>query len=117
MEIKLIDLTEGKPNMILEFARKAFLEYLGNHLNEELYIIIPPKCNIENYVFSLESTMMHLYNVSITNKKFHYIFGNNLIEELPTCIDSVILDPVCFLYECNRLNDIIQEIREKVINE
>lgn len=119
MEIDFIDITgmDGKAHLVLDFARKAFLEYIRNHVEEELYIIIPPKCDIENYVFSLENVMLNIYGVSIIKNKFHYILGNNVIKELPTFTDFVIMDPVCYLYECNRLNDIIQDIKGKVINE
>ena len=119
MEIDFIDLSgmENKSYLVLDFARKAFLEFVRNHYEEELYIIIPPKCDMEHYVFSLESTMQNLYGISIMNNKFHYILGNKMIEEIPTFTDFVIMDPVCYLYECNRLNDIIQDIKRKVINE
>ena len=119
MDIDFIDLTniEDRAYLVLDFARKAFLEYIRNHMEEELYIIIPPKCDMENYVFSLESSMTNLYGVSIINNKFHYVLGNNILEEIPTFTDFVIMDPVCYLYECNRLNDIIQDIKRRVINE
>lgn len=112
--INVTNSSPGRLHTMLDFGRKAFLEYVYNHRNEELYIIIPPKGDIENYVFNLEITISNIFGVSIINNKFHYILGNKLLDEIPTFTDYVVMDPLCYLQENTRLYDIILEIKEKV---
>lgn len=101
-------------DLCLSFTRKAFFEYIYNHKDEELYIIIPSKTDIEDYVLSLESIICKLFNVSIMNNKFHYILQSNMWIGIPTFLDNVIMDPKCYQYEYDRLYNKLQDIRESL---
>lgn len=90
---------------------KAFLEYIKNHYEEDLYIVIPEKTDFEKYVFNLELFVKDKYNININGCKYHYIYANNFLNEVPTFLDNVIIDPQCYSQECFRYKQLLEHIK------
>lgn len=95
-------------------CRRTFLEYVKNHYEEELYIVIPEKTDFEKYVFNLEMCINDKYNININGCKYHYIFANEFLKKVPTFLDNVIIDPLCYSQECFRYQQLLKKVKEEL---
>lgn len=76
--------------------RNSFLEYIKNHVDEEL-LIIYPRQDQEDYILNLESEILNKYGVDIHKSNISYLCFS---QQCQPCIlnKQIIVDPSCYVY-------------------
>ena len=95
--IEFIEARNADKCITLKLLMNSFLLNIVLLLKKEkpVYVVYPVKDDLENYALDLETLLSNEYKVKVSN--ITYIDSSKMLEELPTFLDNVVVDPrVCF---------------------